>query len=72
MLCEKCPARVTGGCFISKKRVTRCDKTEAEIKRARDVLLISHDLDKIATRYITDKDMEACNEWWEKLKEVRK
>ena len=72
MLCENCPARVTGGCFISKGKHVRCDREEKEIKKARDVLILTRELDELATRYIVDKDKEAGEKWYNKLKEVGK
>ena len=72
MLCEDCVARTKGGCFISKGSHVMCNRTEKEIKRARNVLLKSHELDDIARRYIVDKDKKAAEEWWAKLREVCK
>ena len=72
MLCERCVARVKGGCFISKGKHTRCDRDEKDIKRARDILILTRELDELATRYIVDKDKEAGEKWYKKLKEVRK
>lgn len=72
MICENCPAKVTGGCFIRKGKYTRCDREKKEINRIIKILLLNRELDEIATRYIVDKDKKAKEEWWNKLKEGSK
>lgn len=72
MLCENCLARVTGGCFISKGKHVRCDRDEKEIDRARKVLVLTRELDDLATKYIVDKDKEAGEEWFKKIRGISK
>lgn len=70
MLCKNCVAKVQGGCFISKKKAVMCTRSEEEIRKARDIILKSYKLDELAREYIVDRNNDARERWWEKLREV--